>query len=114
MKQPPRKYDITQCALYKCRNKNRLEKLLCLESGGLKQINTIIRYHSFEIDKKQSSVCKTDDYSVRTKFAKSDTKDDDLIKMITYLLNHDQLDSNRKVKIIRDTIDICRRIDEIN
>lgn len=55
MKQPPRKYDITQCALYKCRNKNRLEQLLCLESGGLKQINTIIRYHSFEIDKKHSS-----------------------------------------------------------
>lgn len=55
MKQLPKRYDITQCALYKCSNKNRLEKLLCLESGGLKQINTIIRYHSFEIDKKHSS-----------------------------------------------------------
>jgi hypothetical protein len=51
----PKKYDITQCALYKCRNKHRLEKLLCLEEGGLKQIGTITRYHSFEIPKKNST-----------------------------------------------------------
>ena len=55
MKQPPKKYDITQCALYKCRNKHRLEHILCLESGDLKQIYGIIDYHSFEIDKKHST-----------------------------------------------------------
>lgn len=55
MKQPPKRYDITQCALYKCSSKNRLERLLNLETGGLKRINTIIGYHSFEIDKKHSS-----------------------------------------------------------
>lgn len=55
MKQPLKKYDITQCALYKCRNKRRLEHLLQLEPGGLKQIDDIIRYHSFQIDKKNPS-----------------------------------------------------------
>lgn len=49
-----KKYDITQCALYKCRTKRRLEYLLCLKSGDLKVIDTIIGYHSFEIDKKHS------------------------------------------------------------
>ena len=53
-KTPIKKYDITQCALYKCRTKRRLERLLCLEAGGLKVIDTIIGYHSFEIDKKHS------------------------------------------------------------
>ena len=51
-KAPIRKYDITQCALYKCRTKKRLEHLLCLEPGGLKIIDSIIGYHKFEIDKK--------------------------------------------------------------
>lgn len=55
MKQPPKKYDITQCALYKCRSKHRLEHILCLEAGGLKRIHGIIDYHSFEIDKKHST-----------------------------------------------------------
>ena len=35
-KSPLKKYDITQCALYKCRRKKRLELLLCLEPGALK------------------------------------------------------------------------------
>ena len=39
-KAPIRKYDITQCALYKCRTKKRLEHLLCLEPGGLKIIDS--------------------------------------------------------------------------
>jgi len=55
MQQPLKKYDITQCALYKCRSKNRLERLLCLETGGLRQIHSIIGYHSFEIEKKHSA-----------------------------------------------------------
>lgn len=54
-KAPIRKYDITQCALYKCRTKKRLEHLLCLEPGGLKIIDSIIEYHKFEIDKKHSN-----------------------------------------------------------
>lgn len=53
-KAPIRKYDITQCALYKCRTKKRLERLLHLEPGDLKTINSIIKYHKFEIDKKNS------------------------------------------------------------
>ena len=57
-KAPIRKYDITQCALYKCRTKKRLEHLLCLEPGGLKIIDSIIGYHKFEIDKKHSKDVK--------------------------------------------------------
>ena len=53
-KAPIKKYDITQCALYKCRTKKRLEHLLCLDSGGLKMIDNIIEYHKFEIDKQHS------------------------------------------------------------
>ena len=49
-----KKYEITQCALYKCKSKRRLEKLLLLEQGAIKNINNIINYHSFEIDKKGS------------------------------------------------------------
>lgn len=55
MKIEPPKYNITQCALYKCNSKKRLERLLCIEPGGLKNISDIISYHSFEIDKKRTS-----------------------------------------------------------
>ena len=51
---PIKKYNITQCALYKCRTKKRLEYLLHLDPGSLKMIDSIIRYHKFEIDKKHS------------------------------------------------------------
>lgn len=53
-KVPIKKYDITQCALYKCRTRKRLEYLLRLDPGGLKMIDSIIGYHKFEIDKKHS------------------------------------------------------------
>ena len=52
MRTERKKYDITQCALYKCRTKKRLEQLLKLKNGELKQIADIISYHSFEIEKK--------------------------------------------------------------
>lgn len=47
-----KRYSIDQCALYKCRSKRRLEQLLCIEAGGLKEIENIISYHSFDTDKK--------------------------------------------------------------
>ncbi|WP_312645430.1 reverse transcriptase family protein [Hydrogenoanaerobacterium sp.] len=49
-----KRYSIAQCALYKCRSKARLEKLLLLEPGNLQLINSAISYHSFEIEKKNS------------------------------------------------------------
>lgn len=49
-----KKYDITQCALYKCQNKRRLEHLLNMKKGDLKGIINVISYHSFEIDKKNT------------------------------------------------------------
>lgn len=50
-----KKYDVTQCALYKCQSKKRLESLLNIEAGDLKKLNSAISYHSFEIDKKGST-----------------------------------------------------------
>ena len=34
-----KRYSIDQCALYKCRSKRRLEQLLYIEAGGLKEID---------------------------------------------------------------------------
>ena len=50
-----KKYDITQCALYKCSNKKRLERFLLLEPGCLKCVAEDIKYHSFSIPKKDGS-----------------------------------------------------------
>ena len=49
-----KKYDITQCALYKCQSKKRLEHLLLLEKGKLKELLIKVpdSYHMFEINKK--------------------------------------------------------------
>lgn len=56
LKTIPKKYDVTQCALYKCSNKKRLEHLLCLETGNLPLVQEeVISYHSFQIDKKHST-----------------------------------------------------------
>lgn len=49
-----KKYDITQCALYKCNTKKKLERLLCFNSGELKSYKNIITYHQFEREKKHS------------------------------------------------------------
>ena len=53
-----KRYSIDQCALYKCRSKRRLEQLLCIEAGGLKEIENIISYHSFDTDKKCTKKAK--------------------------------------------------------
>ena len=49
-----KKYDITQCALYKCKSVNRIKKLLRLKEDEYSEIAEIIGYHKFEIDKKDS------------------------------------------------------------
>lgn len=54
MSQAKSKYPIDQCALYKCGSKKRLESILTIETGGLKDIQYAIRYRSFEIAKKHS------------------------------------------------------------
>lgn len=48
-------YPINQCALFKCNSKKRLEHLLTIEQGGLKLVQSVIKYSSFEIDKKNST-----------------------------------------------------------
>lgn len=49
------KYPIHQCALYKCKTKKKLESLLTIEPGNLKNIQHAIKYHSFDIDKKHTT-----------------------------------------------------------
>lgn len=49
-----KRYPLNQCALYKCNSKRKLEKILTIEPGQLKLIDSVIKYSHFEIDKKDS------------------------------------------------------------
>ena len=46
-----KKYDITQCALYKCRSKKRLANLLNLSYETLASIDSVVSYHKFRMYK---------------------------------------------------------------
>lgn len=52
MKKINRRYDVNQCALYKCQTMGRLERVLKVENGMVSQIQEILTYHSFSIDKR--------------------------------------------------------------
>lgn len=47
-----KRYDITQCSLYKCKSKKRAMKLLKISENEFIEIIKVIKYHSFQIDKK--------------------------------------------------------------
>lgn len=47
-----KKYDITQCALYKCNSARNLKRILKLNDEEYKDITFVVKYHSFQIDKK--------------------------------------------------------------
>lgn len=47
-----KKYDITQCALYKCNSPKILKKRLRIKDEEYKNIKSIVKYHGFQIDKK--------------------------------------------------------------
>ena len=47
-----KRYDITQCALYKCRGSNTLKKVLKITNDEYKDIVKLVKYHEFQIDKK--------------------------------------------------------------
>jgi hypothetical protein len=51
-KKPIKRYDVAQCALYKCRSQRRLETLLTLKKYDLNHIGKAISYHHFDMDKK--------------------------------------------------------------
>lgn len=55
MKKPLKKYELNQCALYKCRSQRRLEQLLHLEKGQLYRVKDLIVYRSFAQKKKDGS-----------------------------------------------------------
>lgn len=55
MRKETRKYDITQCALYKKRSSKQLIKVLCITEEEYEDILSIVHYHSFQIDKKDSA-----------------------------------------------------------
>lgn len=52
MQKQTRKYDITQCALYKMKSLKNLKKILCITEDECRNILSVIGYHSFKIDKK--------------------------------------------------------------
>ena len=52
MKITNKRYPLNQCALYKCRSQKRLERLLNMDEGALKQVRDLIKYSQFQIDKK--------------------------------------------------------------
>ena len=54
MRKESHKYDITQCALYKKKSSKQLKKVLCITEEEYKDILSIVHYHSFQIDKKDS------------------------------------------------------------
>lgn len=47
-----KRYDITQCALYKCTSSYLLKKRLRIRDEEYKDITSIVKYHAFKIDKK--------------------------------------------------------------
>lgn len=47
-----KKYDITQCALYKCKSSRNLKRILKLTDSEYKDITSVVKYHKFDIDKK--------------------------------------------------------------
>lgn len=47
-----KRYDITQCALYKCISPYNLKKVLKITDEEYRDIVKIVRYHTFQIDKK--------------------------------------------------------------
>ena len=55
MRKKSHKYDITQCALYKIKSYKQLKKVLCITEEEYKDILSIVHYHSFQIDKKDST-----------------------------------------------------------
>ena len=55
MREKSHKYDITQCALYKKKSSKQLKKVLCITEEEYKDILSIVHYHSFQIDKKDST-----------------------------------------------------------
>lgn len=55
MRKESHKYDITQCALYKLKSSKQLKKVLCITEEEYKDILSIVHYHSFQIDKKDST-----------------------------------------------------------
>ena len=55
MRKETRKYDITQCALYKAKGSKQLKKVLRITEEEYKDILSIVHYHSFQIDKKDST-----------------------------------------------------------
>src|SRR5665648_320194 len=53
------RYDINQCALYKCRSKKRIVNLLNITDNEYDNICCISNYHSFMISKKDVNEKRT-------------------------------------------------------
>ena len=54
MEKKNRKYDITQCAMYKCNSPQKLQHILRIKDEEYSDIMSIVKYYGFQINKKDS------------------------------------------------------------
>lgn len=54
MKKANKKYDLDQCALYKCKSKKKLAELLLIDLRYIKNSKNFINYHSFKLTGKNN------------------------------------------------------------
>ena len=88
-----KRYDITQCALYKCSNKKRLEHLLLLEPKELNRITDYIKYYSFDIPKKDGTNRNITAPNVKLKKIQKR-----VLRLLSYVIKPDWLISSQKGK----------------
>ena len=55
MKNPKYRYEINQCALYKCQSKKKICSLLDISDSEFNTLRDSVKYHCFEIYKKDTS-----------------------------------------------------------
>jgi RNA-directed DNA polymerase len=55
MKNPKYRYEINQCALYKCQSKKKICSLLDISDSEFNTLRDSVKYHCFEIYKKDNS-----------------------------------------------------------
>lgn len=89
-----RRYDINQCALYKCKSKKRLALLLKVQYAELKQVNDNLQYHLFEINKSNS----TEKRLITAPHEHLKSIQSRILSLLTYVLRPSWLNSGERGK----------------
>lgn len=93
-----KRYDINQCSLYKCKSKNKLIKLLNINDEIYKDIESIIKYNTFSIPKKNS----VDERIITAPCKLLKNVQRRLLRLIQYIKRPDWLISGEKGKCYID------------